>query len=129
MKLCYVDGPWAYFTSGDLAKQWGDDWDDAPYEHNAGTPYHDISTKNADGTWTSEPVTITKVAWSGPFETPADRSGLNSRYSVRDINRGDVAWLAPSNWVENARAIPAGISLGEFAERIKEAGGKVYVSP
>ena len=37
--LCYVKGPWAYFTTQPLKKQWGDDWDDAPYEHNAGEPY------------------------------------------------------------------------------------------
>ena len=36
--LCYVDAPWAYFTTRRLSEQWGDDWDDAPYEHNAGTP-------------------------------------------------------------------------------------------
>ena len=27
-----------YFTS-DMTAQWGDDWDDRPYEHNAGPPY------------------------------------------------------------------------------------------
>lgn len=37
--LCYVDGNRAYFTTQPLDQQWGDDWDDAPYEHNAGTPY------------------------------------------------------------------------------------------
>ena len=29
----------AYFTPVSLDEQWGDDWDDAPYEHNAGIPY------------------------------------------------------------------------------------------
>jgi hypothetical protein len=37
--LCYVEGFWAFFTTRPLAEQWGDDWDDAPYEHNAGRPY------------------------------------------------------------------------------------------
>ena len=37
--LCYVAGNFAYFTTKPLSEQWGDDWDDAPYEHNAGTPY------------------------------------------------------------------------------------------
>lgn len=37
--LCYVDGQRAYFTTAKLADQWGDDWDDALYEHNAGEPY------------------------------------------------------------------------------------------
>lgn len=39
MRLCYVSGPFAYFTSKELSEQWGDDWNDAPYEHNAGEPY------------------------------------------------------------------------------------------
>jgi hypothetical protein len=37
--LCYVDGVFAYFTTQSLKKQTGDDWNDAPYEHNAGEPY------------------------------------------------------------------------------------------
>lgn len=37
--LCYVDEPWAYFTTQKLEDQWGDDWEDSPYEHNAGKPY------------------------------------------------------------------------------------------
>ena len=28
----------AYFTPLAMEDQWGDDWDDAPYEHNAGSP-------------------------------------------------------------------------------------------
>ena len=34
-----------YFTS-DMAAQWGDDWDDRPYEHNAGKPYETHTTVN-----------------------------------------------------------------------------------
>lgn len=36
-KLCYVDDGFAYFTTKPLTEQWGDDWNDAPYEHNAKT--------------------------------------------------------------------------------------------
>ena len=35
-KLCYIENDNAYFTTNDLMKQWGDDWNDALYEHNAG---------------------------------------------------------------------------------------------
>jgi len=28
-----------YITKGDVENFWGDDWDDVPYEHNAGTVY------------------------------------------------------------------------------------------
>ncbi|OGN14800.1 MAG: hypothetical protein A3J47_00270 [Candidatus Yanofskybacteria bacterium RIFCSPHIGHO2_02_FULL_43_22] len=37
--LCFVEGNTAYFTTQELSKQWGDDWNDAPYEHNAERPY------------------------------------------------------------------------------------------
>ena len=37
-KLCYVDGNKAWFTNN-FEKQWGDDWNDRPYEYNAGLPY------------------------------------------------------------------------------------------
>lgn len=26
-KLCYIDAPWAYFTTARLEQQMGDDWD------------------------------------------------------------------------------------------------------
>ena len=38
LKLCYCANNNMYFTS-DMSAQWGDDWDDRPYEYNAGTPY------------------------------------------------------------------------------------------
>lgn len=31
-----------YLGDDDCNDYWGDDWDDAPYEHNAGTVYHDF---------------------------------------------------------------------------------------
>ena len=67
--LCYVEGNWAYFTTKDLDKQWGDDWDDAPYEHNAGTPYGPC--------WHNEP------------------SQLNSASAARGINKETGERLKP----------------------------------
>ena len=47
-KLCYVKDNIALFTTQSLSKQWGDDWDDATFEHNADKPYspcwHNISS-------------------------------------------------------------------------------------
>ena len=56
-KLCYVDSDeyfdapmTLYFTElEDVTEQWGDDWDDAPYEHNAGTPYENDYSKPEQG--------------------------------------------------------------------------------
>lgn len=120
--LCYVCGCWAYFTTRPLQEQWGDDWDDAPYEHNAGSPYTPSDQDIAEGkTWT-----ITKVAFDGPFETPNEQH-LNSPYSVRDINAGAVAWLRRSRFgALPPVVIPAGTTLAEFRTKIVEAGGNVY---
>ena len=45
LKLCYCANNIMYFTS-DMTAQWGDDWDDRPYEHNAGSPYETHTTVN-----------------------------------------------------------------------------------
>jgi hypothetical protein len=117
-KLCYIEGNWAYFTTQELDQQWGDDWNDAPYEHNAGTPY--LSRDGDDKQWK-----IKKVAWEGPFETP-DYGVSNSQYSVEQINAGAVAWLRADEWVKKQIAIPAGASFESFVEFINSAGGAVY---
>jgi len=123
--LCYVAGPWAYFTTWGLSKQWGDDWDDAPYEYNAGPPY-----ESKDGAWT-----IIKVAWDGPFETPAD-IGHSSDLSVDQINSGEAPWLKTLAW-RQAR-LPNGdgnllqsrswqAQLYRSLYTIESAGGAVYL--
>src|SRR5687767_4237066 len=63
-KICYADGRWAHFTTQELSQQWGDDWDDAPYEHNAGWPYEPRRPEDA---WT-----LVRVAWDGPYDVPAE---------------------------------------------------------
>src|SRR5690349_11097121 len=109
--LCYIDGAFAYFTTKPLAEQWGDDWNDAPYEHNAGTPYGpyrsykarhpdsgelvEMSDFHDDGTPKWE---ISQVAWDGPLSTPADLGGANSRWSVDMINAGMTPWLCTDGY-------------------------------
>ena len=75
----------AYFTTCKLEKQWGDDWDDAPYKRNAGEPYEWDNHLNVP------PYQIHILKFSGPYETPADLAGSNSRYSVEQSNAGSVA--------------------------------------
>ena len=115
--LCYVDGNWAYFTTQSLDEQWGDDWDDVPYEHNAEPPY---GPWNDVDTWE-----IIKIAWEGPFESPCANT-TNSPWSVKDINSKKVAWLIPIYKNQNCRPIHAGVSLDEFCQLITKAGGEVY---
>ncbi len=115
--LCFVRRPWAYFTTLPLDKQWGDDWNDAPYEHNAGAPY----LYNGNG----EPYEVIQVAFDAPLETPAD-GYLNSPCSVEMINAGTVAWLYTDYYTNPPTKIMAGTPLSEFHRLIAAVGGTVY---
>lgn len=123
--LCYVSGWQAYFTTRELSEQWGDDWNDAPYEHNAGTPYGPSKSfsRLVDGVWSSGTQydgdrpgwTITRVVFDGQgWQTPSE-GHINSPYSVQDINASAVPWL----WnPETRKAIPAGTKLSEFGKLV-----------
>ena len=118
--LCYVENNFAYFTTKELSDQWGDDWNDAPYEHNAGSPYGPHKD--------DEPWEILKVAFDGDFETPADIAGHNSSYSVEMINKGAISWLT-QRWSETKVSIPAGTTLKQFIELVEKGNGTVYICP
>jgi hypothetical protein len=112
--LCYIKDCWAFFTTKPLSEQWGDDWNDAPYEHNAGTPYQDT------------PGQITKLAWEANLDQPCD-GHRNSPWSVEQINAGAVAWLRSPSYVGRRKiVIPAGTPLSQFKSLINKAGGCVY---
>jgi len=125
-RLCYVEGHFAYFTTQPLDQQWGDDWDDAPYEHNADEPYCPYNGRgfNEDGTPKWE---IVKVAFDGPFDAPCDRCLGCSPWSVEQINAGAVDWLVSQEHAKETVAIPAGATIQEFTEKINAGGGNAYV--
>ena len=114
-KLCYVDPPWAWFTTLDLDKQWGDDWNDAPYEHNAGPPYEWGEFEQKRGV---EPWEIVRVAFEGEFFTP------EGDCSVERINSGLGPWLTSGR--ANGGAVYPGCGLSEFREWVVRCGGAVY---
>lgn len=119
-KLCYVEDNEAWFTTQELSKQWGDDWNDAPYEHNAGTPYHSRPLQK-EPQWE-----LLKLMFSGDFERPCD-GVANSRYSVDMINAGQVAWLRTQSYSAVPIAIRAGVDVVRFAALVRAAGGDVYI--
>lgn len=126
--LCYVDSCWACFTSQPLRDQWGDDWNDAPYEHNAGNPYAFDEYAAKEG---REPWQIVRVAFRANLETPGAHV-LNSGYSVEDINNRVVPWLQSGKYGDrdeqgNPIQIWAGATIEEFIALIKKAGGEVYL--
>jgi len=118
-RLCYVSGHWAWFTSQSLGSQRGDDWNDAPYEHNAGEPY----AWRPDGN--TPEYKLCKVVWEGPFVEPCENH-CNSPYSVESINAGASPWLRTDQWVDETVCVPAGVDIDEFTKLIRKAGGDVY---
>ena len=98
----------AYFTSIPLEKQWGDDWDDAPYEHNAEIPYDDHYDENHN----RKEHTIKCVYFTPKtnITLPEDYGfGGNSPFCVENINKGAIAWI-----FDGTTGIYAGYSLEQF---------------
>lgn len=122
-KLCYVDEPWVYFTTQDISKQWGDDWNDAPYDCNAGVPYAWKEGDNVQRYW------IRKIAIDGDYETPSTYE-RNNNWSVELINQGRIPWLATDRFNRNKEVIKifAGTTLADFNTLCKKAGWQIYVA-
>jgi len=120
-RLCYVSGPWAYFTTKELGEQWGDDWNDVPYEHNAGIPYMWRNARDKPQ-WH-----IFKLAFDSDSALPDDWCGSNSPYSVQAINKGVVPWLRPDPYNYLGATIMAGTTYRDFIWAIEQSGGRVYV--
>ena len=119
-KLCYVDEGRCFFTPRDLDKQWGDDWNDRPYEHNAGYPYTEQK---------GEEVEIKKL-----IIEPLDFATIqepcqgyhNSPYSVEDINSGKVPWLEIATKNGYTEKIFAGISIEDFVSKMEDLPIVIY---
>ena len=113
---------WAYFTPPEkFDEQWGDDWDDAPYEHNAGGPYDEDFIEKEDGTYDRIPYEIVIVGFAFPefmwVKLPKDYGCGNSPFCVRDINRGAVAW-AYGTLDKATMCIQGGDSLSDFKRKL-----------
>lgn len=116
-KLCYVDGNKAYFTDN-FEKQWGDDWNDSPYEHNAGEPYTHYFENSVE-----HQIEIKEVYFEIPYYNylPCDNYSYISPYSVEMINKGAIAWITTEDFF-----IKAGTSIEEFIKIVKEHKGKIF---
>jgi hypothetical protein len=116
-KLCYVRGDNAYFTTASLEEQWGDDWDDAPYEHNAGRPYEYEDYRDC------EPYEILHLKFELAFSQEPWSGYNNSPYAVEDINNGDTFWLSVYNEPDE---LYANASPSEFIDFVRRHDGMVF---
>lgn len=125
----YVEGEkeyYAYFTDlVNFQDQWGDDWDDAPYEHNAGWPYD--SERKDEHTILKVPFAVVSENNNGSshwVKFPCDYGAGNSPFSVESINAGAVPWIFISYYSMSGKkkflAINAGIDPIEFINKLKQ---------
>lgn len=125
-RLCYISENKAWF-SDNIGKQWGDDWNDRPYEDNAGEPYEEWSELIEDNEemfkrkYKHHKIGLKTVIYETEYmyeENPCDVGN----YSVEEINKGIVPWIKTEDY-----EIMGGIEYEEFIRVIEEHGGTVYV--
>lgn len=108
-----------FFTEADLEKQWGDDWDDAPYDCNAGWPYDDTSYKDKDGKWqhTKHTILVLNISIDNKHcpVTPEEYGYYNSPFCVDTVNQGACAWMF---FGKDCKPIYAGATPLDVFERI-----------
>lgn len=128
-RLCYVSPSGrCYFTTAPLDQQHGDDWDDMPYEHNAGPPYEWENWMKVP------PYELYDVFVVGPFGMPCDGRWVGTdeggeefrtSWSVDLINAGATPWLT---WYEESETygMYAGDGIDNLLRACAECGGTVY---
>jgi hypothetical protein len=117
-RLCFVNEGVAWFTTCQpFEKQWGDDWNDTPWEYNAGVPYAWNDCRGVNQ------YNLYAVKFSGQFEYNYNNY-LNSPWSVEEINKGASPWLLVKD--DNHQlldSIYAKTTLSEFVKKVIEYGG------
>lgn len=91
-----LDGGFAYF-SDDPDAEWGDDWDDSPFQHNAGRPYGRTDLRIV------------------PFMSDWLRHDWMVDASVKDMQDGRVPWLASGDGTIEVRGR---VTLDGFLEAL-----------
>lgn len=128
----YIPGEqefYAYFTPLSLKDQWGDDWNDSPYDCNAEIPY-DIVIDDSETTSPdinvarkTHEITIIQVPFAiKSYNTmfPKDWSE-NIPFCVDDINNGAIAWIYDNNSANHKSVcVYAGINPFDFIQKLEE---------
>ena len=77
------DGNVVRYYLGENGKQWGDDWNDAPYEYNAGPVYQEYVRAIVDIAY----------PWQYSVITPGDSYEVGAECSKKDMMHGYVAMV------------------------------------
>lgn len=129
----WLEGKTHYmFFTDDLNKQWGDDWDDAPYEHNAGWPY-DFDTNiicvpfsiiyshilrgNEEDILSVDDVF--KNFKNCVLKCPSSYN-INSPFSVDMINGGAIPWIWLGKYDARKLVDSVAINGGDTVEQVAD---------
>lgn len=110
-----------WFTVADMREQWGDDWDDAPYEEDAGEPYDSYVDENGTcNCYNIYTLTVELPINRDMLKMPCDYA--NHSLSACEINSGRAAWLyfVGSRGKCDGISVPAGIRVSEALELLKK---------
>lgn len=117
-RLCYVRDNIMYFTDN-FKNQWGDDWDDIPYEHNAGEPYEWVDTLTKEENKERGYGHIRRIAYTDNWLIKTPNSNyVNSPYSVESINKGAISWL----YHEDIGILKGGATMSEAKKWLRDVG-------
>ena len=131
--LCYADrgGSRLWFTTQSLHEQTGDDWDDAWYESNAGTPYGPTVIYHSNGNetragegWDEDGAPKWRL-----FRMFVDDATLyygNRDKSVDGINCGNSPWVEIYGDTSSYYMNP-GDTLADVLERLKAIRTAYYI--
>lgn len=113
--LCYVHSinDWTHelwFSDKKPTDLWGDDWNDAPYEHNAAPPY-EYTRKNKSKVDFKRYILIGNDIVSPSYEH------LNSPWSVEQINKQETYWLTTGK-----SDFYAGCTINEITTALENQG-------
>ena len=100
-KLCYIENNLMYFTDN-IEQVHGDDWNDAPYEHNATPPFNEYVRE----------IIAYEPTWE--ITQACDRAS----YCILDVNRGAVPWL----FHRSAGGLMGGTSYPDTITWLRKAG-------
>lgn len=118
-----------YLGKKDLKDYWGDDWNDIPYEHNAGTVYDEFISGYIDMAWPYDSCVMEPC-----------NGCCNSAYSKNMFKKREVPVIAvrhidgepPNSWeyerfTDFITNVSEKIYLGDSAETLLEKGDVVII--
>lgn len=102
---------------------YGDDWDDAPYEHNAGTVYSEFVRGYIDMAW--DVNTIVKEPCAGHYNSPYRKDDFKKRnipvVAVHRVKGDEYNWMY-DNFERCLAVADEKVYLGEPAEELIKKG-------